>query len=220
MAPQTMVDTIVSNIRELIDKSEESMNQWINFNADKKEGYLNPARHDVESLVLFLAYLTKSSSPANDIEMTQTSKEEHDEIVIEIRNALNTSVHVRTAWAAFCESMSQDLKPESKVTKVLKTFKSTHQEAFTAPPTEVDAIVGVVMRMINESEWCKSHWYDYADKKRMEVNPARNDVDSLVRYLADLTQSSPPANDNVTASSLKQAAKALRGVVTAVVNAR
>ena len=56
-------------------------------------------------------------------------------------------------------------------------------------------------------------------KKRKSDNPARHDVDFLLSFLENITECSAPANDSVTASSLKQAAKALREIVRAVVNA-
>ena len=111
MAPQTMADTIVDVIGRLIERCQWSKQHWINFNGDKEEIYLDPARQGVDSLVRFLTYLTKSSSRQSDMEMTQTSIDEHNRFVIEIINALINSKHVRTEWAAFCKSMSQDLNP-------------------------------------------------------------------------------------------------------------
>ena len=86
-----------------------------------------------------------------------------------------------------------------------------------APPTAVDTIVSIVREVSKKSEWGKSHWVNFnAGKNPMYLNPDRHDVDSLVRFLAYLTQSSRMANDNAAASSLKQAAQALSGVIAAV----
>ena len=164
-----MADTIVGNIRELTEMCQWNRQHWINFNADTEELYLDPANHSVDSLVRFLTYLTKSSSRAADIEITQTNIDEHDKIVTEIIDALNNSEHVRTAWTAFCETMCQDcqdLNPTSKDTMFLKTFLSTHQEALMAPQTEKDTIVGIVRKMIQESKWCDSHWNDFIAEKK------------------------------------------------------
>ena len=220
MPPQSMADTIVGNIKELTEMCQWNRQHWINFNADKKKMYLDHANHSVDSLVRFLTYLTKSSSRAADIEITQTNIDEHAKIVIEIINALNNSEHVRTAWTAFCETMCQDLNPTSKDTMILKTFLSTHQEALMAPQTEKDTIVGIVRKMTQESKWCESHWNDFiAEKKRKSGNPARHDVDFLLSFLENITECSPPANDSATNSSLKEAAKSLSRVIMSIVNA-
>ena len=89
-----------------------------------------------------------------------------------------------------------------------------------APHTEKDTIVRIVRKMIEESKWCKSHWYDFiADKEWKCKNPARHDVDFLLSFLENITECFVPADDSVTASSLKQAAESLSRVVTSVVNA-
>ena len=89
-----------------------------------------------------------------------------------------------------------------------------------APHTEKDTIVGIVGKMIQESKWCKSHWYDFiADKEWKCDNPARHDVDFLLSFLENITECSPPANDSATTSSLKEATKSLSRVIMSIVNA-
>ena len=85
-----------------------------------------------------------------------------------------------------------------------------------APPKVVYTTVSIVKEVSKQTEWGKSHWVIFnAGKNAMYLNPARHDLDSLVRFLAYLTQSSPLVNDNAAASSLKQAAQALSGLIAA-----
>ena len=66
MAPATTIETIVSTVTEVSTKSERGQGNWVIFNTGKNPMYLNPARHDLDSLVRFLAYLTEFSAPTND----------------------------------------------------------------------------------------------------------------------------------------------------------
>ena len=74
---------------------------------------------------------------------------------------VTVAVVVETAWAAVCESKSQNLAPKSKYMQVLTPFWSRHQEALVAPPTVVDAIVSIVQEVSTQTEWRKSHWVSF-----------------------------------------------------------
>ena len=118
---------------------------------------------------------------------TQPSANEHDELVKKISIALNTSEHVRTAWATCCKSKTLTLDPRSKDTQLLITFWSTIQTTLMAPPTTVDWIVKIVKELMKENKWSHSQWKWFNDlKPELYLNPARHDADSLVRFLENL----------------------------------